>query len=114
MGERIRFRDIKPYYVPQSLSDLHGPLTGKIKLRHSVMWAPGDGIIDIGTEGGLHRAYQALLAEGLVEDQVEGLNARRPIEEWPNLRLDRRVRQLWEDRFPELRRRRTIQTEDEE
>lgn len=49
MGERIRFRDIKPYYVPQSLSDLHGPLTGKIKLRHSVMWAPGDGIIDIGT-----------------------------------------------------------------
>lgn len=30
MGERIRFRDIKPYYAPQFLSDLHGPLTGKI------------------------------------------------------------------------------------
>lgn len=105
MTERVRFRDIKPYYAPDSLADLHGPYSGKIKLRLAVLWAPGDGIVDIDDEGGLCLAYQALLAEGLVKDQAEGLNARRLKEEWPNLRMDRRVRQLWEGRFPELRQR---------
>lgn len=102
MDTKVRFRDIKPYYAPDSLADLHGPYSGKIKLRLSVLWAPGDGVVDISDEGGLHLAYRALLAEGLVKDQVEGLNARRLKEEWPNLRMDRRVRQLWEGRFPEL------------
>lgn len=64
----------------------------------------GGGIIDIDDERGLRLDYRALLAEGLVKDQVEGLNARRLKEEWPNLRMDRRVRQLWEGRFPELSR----------
>lgn len=51
-------------------------------------------------------AHQVLLAEELVkdQDQAEGLNAHRLKEEWPNLRMDRRVRQPWEGRFPELRR----------
>lgn len=102
MDTKVRFRDIKSYYAPNSLADLHGPYSGKIKLRHAVLWAPGDGVVDIDSEGGVRLAYQALLAEGLVKDQVEGLNARRLKEEWPNMMLDRRVRQLWEGRFPEL------------
>lgn len=49
-------------------------------------------------------AHQALLAEGLVTDQVKGLNEKRLIELWPELSMDRRVRSLWETKFPELRR----------
>ncbi|MCT6920075.1 MAG: hypothetical protein M3Z49_12760, partial [Bifidobacteriales bacterium] len=47
-------------------------------------------------------AHQVLLAEDLVkdQDQAEGLNAHRLKEEWPNLRMDCRVRQPWEGRFP--------------
>ncbi|MEE8701675.1 hypothetical protein [Bifidobacterium crudilactis] len=49
-------------------------------------------------------AYQALLAEGQVSDQVANINPRRLIETWPLLNLDPRVRELWESRFPQLRR----------
>lgn len=101
--ERVRFRDIKPYFVPNSLTQLRGPYDGKIKLRKVVLWAPGDNVVNLDTTGGCHLAYQALLAEGKLEDQIQGLNRRRLIEEWPNLNLDLRVKELWEEKFPELR-----------
>jgi hypothetical protein len=102
--QRVRFRDIKPYDVPNSLDELNGPYDGVVKLRHSVRWI-GNGEIDVSTFPGTCVAYQALLAEGRVSDQEAGLNARKLIEVWPKLSLDRRVRDLWESRFPELRAR---------
>jgi hypothetical protein len=102
--QRIRFRDVKPYFVPNSFDDLHGPYSGKIRLSHSVRWTPGDRVADLGTIGGRRMAYQALLAEGQVSDQVANINPRRLIETWPLLNLDPRVRELWESRFPQLRR----------
>lgn len=102
MEQRIRLRDIKPYFCPSSLDDLRGPYSGIIRLRHSVRWAPGDGTADLDTVGGTRMAYQALLAEGTVSDQIEGLNARKLIEVWHLLNLDPRVRDLWETRFPQL------------
>ena len=48
-------------------------------------------------------AYQALLAEGSAADQERLLNRRRLVEMWPLLNLDRRVLDLREGRFPELR-----------
>ncbi|MFT9278543.1 MAG: hypothetical protein ABF532_09040 [Bifidobacterium sp.] len=99
---RVRFRDIKPYDVPNSLEELNGPYDGVVKLRHSVLWV-GDGNVDVSTIDGTCMAYQALLAEGQVSDQEAGLNARKLVEVWPELSLDRRVRDLWESRFPELR-----------
>lgn len=105
-GERIRFRDVKPYCRPQRLSDLCGPYEGRIRLRHAVRWAPGDGVIDLGSDGGVRLAYQALLSEGKVDDQIRGMNKRRLIEIWPFLHLDSRIRDAWENDFPELRTRR--------
>lgn len=101
--QRIRFRDIKPYYAPSSLDDLHGPYNGKVQLRHEVRWVPGARVSDIGNTGERRTAYQALLEEGKPTDQTEGLNKHRLIEEWPHLHLDQRIRDLWESRFPELR-----------
>jgi hypothetical protein len=82
---------------------LHGPAGGVVELSHSVLWAPGGGVVDLGEPGGIGLAYRAVLAEGLVADQVEVLNRERLIAVWPDLMLPQRVRELRESRFPELR-----------
>ena len=48
---RVFLRDVKPYAVPASLNDLAGPATGELVLPHSVMWAPGDGRVDLDVPG---------------------------------------------------------------
>ena len=100
---RVYFRDVKPYEVPESLDDLRGPDGGTVELRHSVLWAPGSGRVDLDEPGGLGLAYRAVLSEGTVADQIAVLNRDRLIEVWNDLLLPRRARRLWEDRFSELR-----------
>ena len=103
---RVYVRDVKPYAVPASLDDLVGPATGELILPHSVMWAPGDGRVDLDVPGGASLAYRALLSEGSLED-IHGLvNKVRLRAVWGDLLLPRRVRSLWEAAFPELRRHR--------
>ena len=48
-------------------------------------------------------AYQALLAEGIADEQRRLMNRDRLIETWPILNMDPHVRVLWEGRFPQLR-----------
>lgn len=98
---RVFYRDIKPYDAPASLDELHGPRTGQLVLPHHVHWGPRRGI-DLGQEGDVLSAYQATISEGMVSDQVNILNRALLIEIWPDLVLSRRVRDLWESRFPEL------------
>jgi len=45
-----------------------------------------------------------VLAERTVADQVSVLNRDRLVVVWAELMLTRRIRDLWEGRFPELRR----------
>lgn len=101
---RIYFRDVKPYEAPESLDQLRGPASGVVELSHSVLWAPGGGRVDLDEPGGTAMAYQAVLAEGTIEDQVAVLNRERLVAVWAGLMLPRRVHDLWESRFPELRR----------
>lgn len=98
-------RDVKPYAVPASLNDLAGPATGELVLPHSVMWAPGDGLVDLDVPGGASLAYRALLSEGSLEDILRLVNADRLRAAWGDLLLPRRVRSLWEAAFLELRSR---------
>ena len=100
---RGRFRDLKPYCAPESLEVLRGPYHGRIDLPHRVRQRADRRGVDIDDPGGRRMAYQALLAEGSAADQERLLNRRRLIEMWPLLNLDRRVLDLWESRFPELR-----------
>lgn len=99
---RVLFRDLKPYEAPQSLAELRGPDGGRIRLTHSVLWAPGDGTIDLDQAGGTVMAYEAVLSEGNAPDQVGVLNRERLIRVWGELVLPPRVRDLWEGRFTEL------------
>ncbi len=103
--KRVRFRDVKPYAVPASLEDLRGPCSGLIELPHHVRWLDDRFGVDVGVLGRRVMAYQALLSEATVEEQQRFLNAELLIETWPQLRMDRRVRELWESRFPVLRER---------
>ncbi len=101
--QRVFFRDIKPYYAPDSLDELHGPAAGVVELSHSVLWAPGGPRVDLNEPGGIALAYRAVLNEGTVEDQVSILNRDWLIAVWPELTLPLRVLDIWESRFPELR-----------
>ena len=100
-SDRVFYRDIKPYDAPERLDDLHGPHGGRLELPLNVYWGP-EATVDLDSLGGVVKAYQATLREGRVVDQVEVLNRDRLIEIWPELMLPIRVRDLWENRFPEL------------
>ncbi|BAW93616.1 hypothetical protein CHIBA101_1781 [Actinomyces sp. Chiba101] len=97
------FSDVKPYEVPEKLDDLKGPISGVVHLPHRVLWTPGGGRVDLDAEGGVELAYRAVLAEGTAADQAAVVNRGRLVEVWPELLLPHRVRQMWEERFPELR-----------
>lgn len=100
---RVYFRDVKPYALVDSLDQLSGPTGGVVELSRSVLWAPGGGRVDLDEPGCLGLAYRAVLADGTVEDLVRTLDRDRLIAVWHDLLLPRRVRELWENRFPELR-----------
>jgi hypothetical protein len=101
-GDRVFFRDLKPYAVVDSLDQLLGPAGGTIRLPHWVLWIPGREI-DLDEPGGVGVAYRAVLSEGSVDDIVTVVNRDRLIRVWGSLLLPRRVRDLWESRFAELR-----------
>lgn len=100
---RVYFRDVKPYAIVDSLDQLRGPAGGVVELSHSVLWAPGDGRVDLDEPGGTGLAYRAVLSEGTVADLKQVLNPQELIAAWPDLMLPRRVREMWESRFSELR-----------
>lgn len=99
----LRFRDVKPIEAPASLDELQGPAIGAVTLPLRVRWVPGDRTYDVGETGGARVVYQAVLAEGTVEDQRRFLNRDRLIQVWPDLNLDQRVVRLWGGRFSQLR-----------
>jgi hypothetical protein len=101
---RVFFRDVKPYAIVDDLDQLRGPAGGVVELSHSVLWAPAGSGVDLDEPKGTALAYQAVLAEGSVEDLLEVLCRDRLIAVWPDLMLDQRVRGMWESRFPELQR----------
>ena len=99
--KRVLFQDIKPYAVPSSLDDLYGPAEGVLHLPRNVYWGPMS-TVDLSAQGGISKAYQAVLREGREIDLVMLLNRDVLLRSWAGLMLPDRVRDLWETRFPEL------------
>ncbi|WNB87680.1 transcriptional regulator [Glutamicibacter protophormiae] len=100
--QRVFFHHLKPYAVPDSLAELHGPASGFVELPHSLYWAPGSRRFNLDEDHGLKRVYVSALAEGTLADVQALVNANRLVEIWDDLILPTRVRDLWEDRFPSL------------
>lgn len=100
--DRVFFRDIKPYDVPDSLDDLRGPDGGVIVLPFGVDPVPGGRSVDLDEDGLTGMAYEAILQEGTTEEIVALVNRDRLRRVWAELVLPTRARDVWEGRFPEL------------
>lgn len=98
---RVFYRDIKPYDAPTRLDELQGPRSGQLELPLNVYWGPAY-TFDLANESDMVEVYEATLREGRAVDQMELLNRDVLVAIWPELVLPVRVRDLWEQRFPEL------------
>lgn len=99
----VLYQDVIPYETPRGLDALSGPAEGVVILPRSVYWGP-DPSANLETRSGLHKAYRNLIREGTSDLQEALLNADLLRAVWPDLALPARCRDLWESRFPELRR----------
>lgn len=101
--QRVFFHHLKPYPVPDSLDELHGPASGWVELSHSLYWAPGSRRFNLDDDSGIKRVYISALAEGTLADVQALVNKDRLVGLWDELVLPRRVRDLCEEQFPHLR-----------
>lgn len=99
---RVFIGDIKPYMVPDSLDDLHGPASGVITLPNRIYWQPGSRDFDVEIPIRCQMAYQPILAEGTLDDIQQWINRDLLITHWQAIFMPQRLRRMWQDRFPEL------------
>lgn len=102
-GREIRYADHRPYPDPPArLDDLTGPTSGCVELPLRIDWGPRRSY-DMARDADRRAVYEVVLQEGLNAGDVERyVNGTALVEVWPRLRLPRRVRQRWEDRFSQL------------
>jgi hypothetical protein len=101
-GEIMTMDHTRPTYVPEQLSDLHGPIQGTVTLPLILDWTPAN-TYDLSSQNTLRRLYETVLSEAVSENDVNTFveeNALKSL--WPQLRLPRRVRYAWETIHPEL------------
>lgn len=95
---------LRPYVVPETLEELAGPTKGVITLPRHLDWGPErqyrlDQIADV------RLMYMRVIRESATPDDLRRfLNAALLLRLWGELVLPPRVRALWHDRFPELKR----------
>lgn len=100
--KRVRFRDVKPYEIVDSLDDLQGPADGEVTLPVDVYWSGSRDTFDVSDERERSVVYQAALSNGRRGHIIEFVNRELLIKDWPRLALDPRVFALWTEQFPEL------------
>jgi len=92
----------RPHAIVDDLSSLRGPTDSVVHLPISLDWGPNP-VYDLSKDSEVRAFYQRVLNESLSVAQLETfLNKEILVDLWPNLWLDREVKKLWEERFPEL------------
>lgn len=97
----FRFEQTIPYDTPSSLSDLHGPTSGIVRVRPRIDTSPHP-VYDLDDPGQRWSLYSAVVRDGLPAEQVAILDHDTLIELWPDLNLPARCRAIWEHKFSEL------------
>src|SRR5215475_14563280 len=97
------YDETRPYAVAESLDDLRGLVDGVLELPHDLVWS-GRRQFDLSDDYDRSAAYKIVLEEGREEHFRRYLNGRILLKYWREILPARRVRSLWEGRFPELRR----------
>ncbi|MBG0815718.1 hypothetical protein [Planomonospora sp. ID82291] len=100
---RISYGDRRPYTVPETLEELTGPADGTVELPTRLDWSEQRRYnLDDPAELGL--MYERVIRESMrAEDLRRYLDGRTLLRVWHRIFLPRRVRTLWEERFPQLR-----------
>lgn len=97
-----RYADQRPYAVMDSLVDLHGPTSGAVLLDRRLDWS-GRTRYDLANPRRLASMYETVLREATrPDDLVRWLHGPTLVRLWPDLMLPQQVRELWENRFPQL------------
>ncbi|ANP26692.1 hypothetical protein DAD186_01330 [Dermabacter vaginalis] len=104
--KRVRFRDVKPFEVADSLEELRGPSEGLLTPPVDVHWSGLRTTFDVSNERQRRRLYQAVLSNGRQEHLTAFLNRDLLLHDWPTLTLDTRIVDSWARRFPEIEQRR--------
>ncbi|TMR95103.1 hypothetical protein [Nonomuraea basaltis] len=102
-GAPFSYADIRPYAVAESLDELRGPVHGVVTLPHELAWS-GRRSFDLDDSYDLGALYKIVLEEGSQEHLRALLNGEVLRRHWGEFLPARRVRALWEEQFPELRR----------
>ncbi|MEV0990670.1 hypothetical protein [Streptomyces sp. NPDC049949] len=89
--------------LPDSLDELAGPVGGVVELPLHIAWS-GLRAYDLDRPRQRMSLYRTVLAEGRRDDLATLLDRDLLTEQWPVLRtlVSRHIRQVWEDRFPQL------------
>ncbi|MFE3582149.1 hypothetical protein [Streptomyces vinaceus] len=89
--------------LPGSLDELAGPSRGIVELPLHVAWS-GLRAYNLDRPRQRMSLYRTVLAEGQPDDLTALLDRDLLTEQWPVLRtlVSRHIRQVWEDRFPQL------------
>lgn len=91
-----------PFILPDSLDDLRGPATGSVELPNRLLWNQSRPF-DLSDEDRMRSLIRIVLREARTEDDLAAYVDRDALVRlWPELGLPQRIRQAWEERFPEL------------
>lgn len=102
MQELQTYEDRRPYVIPERLADLAGPAGGIVELPPTLAWT-GRRRYDLADPTDSNVLYERVIVEAAgPADLSRLLDADRLRAAWSDLFLPRRVRRLWEARFPEL------------
>ena len=90
--------------VIDDLADLHGPVTGSVKLPLRLFWSLPDHRFDLDDPDIRRWYYETVLREASrAEDLTTYLDGATLASLWPGLYLPKGVRRGWEERHPSLR-----------
>lgn len=103
MNAGARYADLRPYTVPDLLTELAGPTSGIVNLPLSLDWSQ-QRRYDLSIDKDRRRLYETVIREAMdVSELRRFLDAGLLLHLWPSLWLPVRAKSLWQERFPQLR-----------
>jgi hypothetical protein len=102
MQDHVRYADIRPYVVPETLTELIGPTAGVVRLPGHLDWSE-QRVYNLDDPAELGLLYETVIRESASADDLRTfLNEDMLRRVWPRLWLPARVRRLWQASFPQL------------
>lgn len=96
-----------PVVVPDTLDELVGPTTGTVVLPVGLDWSLSN-TYDLDDSVSCRSMYAVVLREAKDEEDLRNyLNGGVLIQVWPDVKIPKFTRMVWETTFPDLLRRRS-------